>query len=189
MRQFLLILPLLLTGCEKAPSSSSINSPFGSGSSAQTQTAKTEPWGKPAGTDKALCKPEMFTSDYIDQHCRDAQGQYLGDLQCYPFAEPQRFNGLVVLSFESTLFYPGAQTLADTHRKEDGIWFSTDPMQNAFSEQDAARCIPNEMCAYQITVTGRASLCRGGYGHDNQYPHELLVEKVERVEQIDVRQP
>ena len=174
MRKFCLILPLLLMGCDSASAPTSAQDAFGSGTLASGQTSG------------AVCKPEIFTSDYIDQHCRDAQGQYLGDLQCYPFTKPQRFDGLVVLSFESMLFYPGAKTMAETKGRKDGIWFSSDPMQNAFSVQDPAQCVPNELCAYQVTVIGRASQCRGGYGHDNQYPHELLVEKVERAHQIDV---
>lgn len=142
-----------------------------------------------AGGGGAVCTPAMFTPAYIDQHCRDARGEYVGDRKCTPFAEPRRYDGLVVLSFETMRFYPGARTLADADPRGEAIWFSSDVTQDAFAGQDSAKCGPDMRCAFAMTVIGRSSLCRGGYGHENQYPHELLVEKVERTRQIDLGKP
>ena len=182
MRGLAITLCLVLAACDPAPQAGA-----GQGAPVGSAVSSTEPAGKTAVPEKtaAVCKPELFTSAHIDANCFDKNNAFIGDTQCYPFSEPRRFTGIVAFGFEHSAFYP-VQDYADIGQVREPAWVDFG-QADIYSDQNPDKCLAAIGCAFQATFVARQSLCRGSYGHEGLAPYELVIERIEKFTQIDLK--
>jgi hypothetical protein len=103
-------------------------------------------------------------------------GDYIGDLKCWPFSKPQRLNGILQAGFEHSEFYPNAKNPAESKNPELRIWFED---QSAEPPPKALRASPDGlMHTFMVEAEGRLSLCDGWFGHQGQYPREFIANRI-----------
>lgn len=185
MRGLAITLCLVLAACDAAPQTAS-----GQGGPVGSPISTAEGAGKKASPESpqqsaAVCKPELFTSTHIDANCFDKDRMYIGDTQCFPFSEPRRFTGIVAFGFEHSAFYP-VQDYADIGQVREPAWVDYG-QADIYSAQDPDKCLLAIGCAFQATFVARQSLCRGSYGHMGLAPHALVIERMEKFTQIDLK--
>lgn len=131
---------------------------------------------------KALAAPKAF----IDR-CMGGQdnGNYVGDLKCWPFSQPQRLHGVWLVLDEASEFIPNATTTPKkVENNASNIWVEsnlTKPAPKLLA--DAPPVWPR---AYVVDVEGRLSCCDAWFGHQGQYSRELVVSRIYSARQLPV---
>jgi len=110
-------------------------------------------------------------------------GNYIGDLNCWPFSRPQRLKGVLLGGFESSEFYPQATTFRQVRGTQPKIWLKSDvPIPAPFDRAKVG--LPS---AYLVDAEGRLSLCDGWFGHQGQYPREFIVSRFYSATELPLR--
>jgi hypothetical protein len=109
---------------------------------------------------------------------------YQGDRKCVDFSAPRQISGIWINEFESSAFYEGARTIADTRGEKPQVWFSTDEETKLLPHLR-----PQLGHAYRITIIGRAAadMDRGpmkGYGHMSMSPGLVLADRIIAIEDL-----
>lgn len=99
-------------------------------------------------------------------------GDYIGDLKCWPFSKSQQVDGILVVSFEQSAFYRNASSLDQIKNAKPETWFeneSDEPLPAAL--QGKADDLTH---TYLVKARGRLSLCDAWFGHGGHYPREFI---------------
>jgi len=121
----------------------------------------------------SLASPNQFL-----QRCMGGKvnGDYIGDLKCWPFSKRQHLDGVLAFSFEHSVFYPNATTRAQIEGVEPRIWFEDESIQ---PPPKPLRGSPDGTThVFLVQAEGRLSLCDGWFGHLGHYPREFIASRI-----------
>ena len=110
-------------------------------------------------------------------------GNYVGDLKCWPFSEPRRVRGLWLIQFEASTFYPGATSYDQVEKKRPTFWLETSLLDRE-PLLDAGQ--GGEPLAYVVDAEGRESLCNGWFGHMGLSQREFVAEHFYSLRRVPV---
>ena len=122
---------------------------------------------------RALAEPNAFV-----QRCMGGKlnGAYVGDLKCWPFSKPQRLRGILRVGFEHSEFFPNATSPREIGEAEARIWFNDESTE---APPKALQGPPDGLThTFFVEAEGRLSLCDGRFGHQGQYPRELIANRI-----------
>ena len=146
---------LLLTGCGPTPRLS------------QEKIAKIRQ-GNPGITEACLNKlkfgGETAFPDRVDQ--------------CFKMEPAKRWRGLWRASFELSLFCPDLQSKCDDTSSGEKIWL-TNQSKADFRHTDRNGSL------YQLDFIGRKTAQRGFHGHLSSFDHEIVVDRLIGIKQIE----
>jgi len=110
-------------------------------------------------------------------------GNYIGDLKCWPFSQPQRLQGVLLAGFEYSEFHPHVMTVKQAQNTEPKIWFDSN-VEMPVPVPRAEIGLPH---AWLIDAEGRLSVCDAWFGHLGQYPREFIATKYYSTRVLPVR--
>jgi hypothetical protein len=118
---------------------------------------------------KALAEPKAFLSRCMGGKIN---GDYVGDLKCWPFSNSKRIQGVWLVQFEGSEFYSGAKTAEEAKRARPTMWLET-RLRDKQPFLDAGQ--GGQPLTYWADVEGRESQCDAAFGHQAQFPREFIV--------------
>ena len=122
---------------------------------------------------RALAAPKAFVDRCMGG---SIHGEYVGDLKCWPFSQPQRFHGVWLILDEASEFFPNAtDTPQRVENNASKIWLESNLTEPP--PKSLANAPPVWPQAYVIEAQGRLSLCDAWFGHQGQYSRELIVSR------------
>jgi hypothetical protein len=127
---------------------------------------------------RSLAAPKAFVDRCMGGR---ANGEYIGDLQCWPFSPSKRLHGVWVIRFETSEFFPNATTYERNAKSK--IWLEND-VEHRVPLLDPAPAADSR--AYLVDVAGRLSLCDAWFGHQGNYPRELIVDRIHALHPLPV---
>jgi hypothetical protein len=91
---------------------------------------------------------------------------------CYRFSKPQRFAGVWLNDFESSVFFEGRNALPSDLRAGDGAWLLFPDEMLAHPDNSAL----GSSNAFHIEFTGRRTAIPGAHGHGGMWQHQIIVD-------------
>lgn len=104
-------------------------------------------------------------------------GTIIADLNCYPFAPPERMQGVWVVLLEGSTFYPNVPAVPQQADARSDIWLEASPVPQAVTAAGQGGA-PR---AYAVEFIGRRSICPAGFGHMGVWPNEVVVSRFLRM--------
>jgi hypothetical protein len=132
---------------------------------------------------RALAAPRAFVDRCMGGK---VNGDYVGDLKCWPFSH-QRLRGvLLTRGFEDGAFYPNAKTVEDAQKMKAAIWPENDPRGGRLPPV-LERAQPGSPHAYLIEAEGQMSQCDAWFGHQAAYPREFIISRVYSAHELPLK--
>jgi len=112
-------------------------------------------------------------------------GHYIGDLNCYPFAAPERMKGVWQAVLEGSYFDANATVARQPDSRSDA-WRNANTWLEASPIPPEARIAMQggPPRAYAVEFIGRRSICPGIFGHMGVSPHEVVVSRFIRMDPL-----
>ncbi len=131
---------------------------------------------------RALASPKAYLDRCLGGRIN---GEYIGDLKCWPFAD-RRLHGVLWSSGnENAGFYPNATSFKDTEKSDAKIWPGNDP--HLILPPSLQNLRPTLEHAWLVDAEGKMSQCDGWFGHLGAYPREFIITKFHSVREIPLR--
>lgn len=100
--------------------------------------------------------------------------------QCFRMAPAERWRGLWARDFELSRFCPAPARECSYHSPGQQIWLSFS------SELSGAEQLPGGG-VYALDFIGRKTADRGHFGHLSMYEHEMVVDRMTSMKQIEAQ--
>ena len=138
---------------------------------------------KPAPELQPLTCGQLKDEKLMRAHCIEAKDPAQS---CLPYSRPERFSGIWVVGFETSLFFPGTMPpVRSSHWADTALRISPTLDRSPIAEQVEKMRKRDGPYGRQLSVgfIGRRSLCRFSYGHAAS-PNEVVVDRFLKVRTI-----
>ena len=99
--------------------------------------------------------------------------------ECFEMMPPQRWSGLWRDAFEGSRFCPAPATRCSADSPGDAIWLGF------ADEQNAPKRTAWNNGLYAIEFIGRRTARKGSYGHVGMSDHEIIVDRLISIKQVE----
>lgn len=141
----------------------------------------------------APADPEQFSAEQIKaslpritDECAErlerGETRHIPTDGCFEMQEPRRWRGLWRNVFEGSRFCPEPARECDDDSPGEDIWLT-------FSEQLPHSKFDDYGGLYELEIVGRRTLHRGRYGHFGMSDHELIVDRVVSIREVEPPPP